>query len=181
VEPWVDITVLNDGTRTDEERFGALGDLKLAIDRVPLGDDHAVVLASDHLFDIDLQAVYRDFLARGRTTLLVRRVEPAGGPSPYNEVTLDDEGRVVGMREKPSDPQADRSAIALYFMTADDLALLPEYLETGSHDAPGYFLSWLAARVPWYAPPLRIRWFDIGSLEGREDARACFERENPYG
>jgi glucose-1-phosphate thymidylyltransferase len=180
-EPWVDITVLNDGTRTDEDRLGALGDLKLAIDRVPLGDGHAVVLASDHLFDIDLEAVYRDFLARGRTTLLVRRAEPPAGPSPYNEVTLDDDGRVVRMREKPSDPQADLSAIALYFMTADDLALLPDYLETGNHDAPGYFLSWLAARVPCYATPLRTRWFDIGSLEGLEEARARFERGDPYG
>lgn len=173
--------MLNDGTRTDEDRLGALGDLKLAIDRVPLGDDHAVVLASDHLFDIDLEAVYRDFLARGRTTLLVRRVVPPAGPSPYNEVTLDDNGRVVRMREKPSDPQADLSAIALYFMTADDLALLPDYLETGNHDAPGYFLSWLAARVPCYATPLRTRWFDIGSLEGLEEVRARFERGDPYG
>jgi glucose-1-phosphate thymidylyltransferase len=180
-EPWVDLTVLNDGTRTNEGRLGALGDLQLAMDRIPLGDDHAIVLASDHLFDVDLEEVHRDFLARGRTTLLVRRVDPPTGPSPYNEVTLGDDGRIVRMREKPSDPRTDLSAIALYFMTADDLALLPDYLETGNRDAPGYFLSWLAARVPCYATPLRSRWFDIGSIEGLEEARAHFGGEDPQG
>ena len=29
-EPWVRFTVLNDGTRSNEERLGALGDLQLA-------------------------------------------------------------------------------------------------------------------------------------------------------
>jgi len=180
-EPWVDLTVLNDGTRTNEDRLGALGDLQLAVDRVPLGDDHAVVLASDHLFDIDLEEVHRAFLVRGRTTLLVRRVEHPEGLSPYSEVTLGEDGRVVRMREKPSDPQTDLSAIALYFMTADDLALLPVFLETGNCDAPGYFLSWLSARVPCYATPLTSRWFDIGSVEGLAEARARFEGDDLYG
>jgi glucose-1-phosphate thymidylyltransferase len=179
-EPWAAFTVLNDGTHTNDGRLGALGDLQFALDRVPLGDDHAIVLASDHLFDIDLEEVHRDFLARGRTTLLVRTVELPDGPSPYSEVTLGEDGRVISMREKPADPQTDLSAIALYFMTAGDLALMSEYLETGNHDAPGYFLAWLAARVPCYATPLRSRWYDIGSLQGLEEARERFEGDHPY-
>lgn len=171
-EPWVRFTVLNDGTSSNEDRLGALGDLQLALEHVPLEGDHAVVLASDHLFDMDLGEVYQDFLARERTTLLVRKVELPGGPSPYSEVTLSSDGRVVRLREKPRHPETDLSAIALYFFTAHDLGLLAEFLEEGNADAPGYFLSWLVERVPCYATRLRSPWYDIGSLESLAAARA---------
>jgi glucose-1-phosphate thymidylyltransferase len=178
-EPWVRFTVLHDGTFSNETRLGALGDLRFALEEVPIEDDHAIVLASDHLFDIDLEEVHREFLERGRTTMLVRKVELPDGPSPYSEVTLDGEGRVVRMREKPSDPQTDLSAIALYFLPAGDLALLDEYLEEGDHDAPGHFLAWLVERVPCFATQFRSRWFDIGSIESFEEAKSLFERGDP--
>ncbi len=179
-EPWVRFTLLNDDTRSNEERLGALGDLQLALEQVPLEGDHAIVLASDHLFDIDLGEVHRDFQARRRTTMLVRTVQLPDGPSPYSEVTLGPDGRVVRLREKPSDPQTDLSAIALYFMPAEDLALLDQYLQIGNRDAPGHFLSWLVERVPCYATRLQSRWFDIGSLESLAEARRRFEGDDPY-
>ena len=173
-EPWVRITLLNDETTSDENRLEAIGDLRLALDLVPLGDEHAIVLASDNLFDADLRDAHRDFLARGRTTMLVRRVETDGSPSRYNEVTLGDDQRVARLREKPADPQTDLSAIAVYFFPPQDLALLDEYLESGNPDAPGYFLAWLVQRVPCYASPLEGSWYDIGSLESLAAARARF-------
>jgi glucose-1-phosphate thymidylyltransferase len=180
-EPWVRFTVVNDGTTSNDDRLGALGDLRLAIDTVPLEDSHALVLASDHLFDIDLEDVHRAFLEHGRTTLLVRTVELSGGPSPYSEVTVDDDGRVLRFREKPADPRTDLSAIALYFFPASDLAMLDEYLAQGDHDAPGHFLAWLVERVPVYARPLESRWYDIGSLDSFAEAKRRFEGSDPFG
>ncbi len=173
-ESWVPFTLLNDETTSDESRLGAIGDLSFALEAVPLHDEDAIVLASDNLFEADLRDAHRDFLARGRTTILVRRVELDGGPSSYNEVTLGEEGRVVRLREKPADPQTDLSAIALYFFPPQDLALLDEYLEDGNPDAPGHFLAWLVQRVPCYASPLEGSWYDIGSLESLAVARARF-------
>ena len=180
-EPWVRFTLLHDGTFTNDDRLGALGDLRFALEQVPLEDDHAIVLASDHLFDIDLEEVHRDFLHRRRPTMLVRTVDLPDGPSPYSEITLDDEGRVVRMREKPADPQTDLSAIALYFLPAAELERLDEYLETCDRDAPGHFLAWLVQRVPCYATRLKSRWFDIGSIESFEEAKRSFESGDPYG
>lgn len=179
-DAWVRFTVLNDGTTSNEDRLGALGDLQFAIDRVPLEDDHAIVLASDHLFDIDLEDVHREFLARGRTTLLVRTVDLPEGPSPYSEVTVDPDGRVTSFREKPADPQTDLSAIALYFFPAEDLDLLDDYLAQGDTDAPGHFLAWLTERVPAYARRLESRWYDIGSLDSFAEAKRRFEGEAPF-
>lgn len=173
-DPWVRFTLLNDETTSHENRLGAIGDLRFALEMVPLEDEDAIVLASDNLFEVDLRDAHREFLARGRTTMLVRRVELDGGPSPYNEVTLGEDQRVTRLREKPADPQTDLSAIAVYFFPRQDLALLDEYLESGNPDAPGHFLAWLVQRVPCYATPLEGAWYDIGSLESLAAARARF-------
>ena len=173
-EPWVPFTLLNDRTTSHDRRLGAIGDLRFALESVPLDDEDAIVLASDNLFEADLRDAHRDFLTRGRTTMLVRRVELDGGPSSHNEVTLGEEERVVRLREKPADPQTDLSAIALYFFPPQDLALLDEYLESGNPDAPGHFLAWLVQRVPCYASPLEGSWYDVGSLESLAVARARF-------
>jgi len=174
IQAWVPLTLLEDGTSSNEERLGALGDLKLALDRVPLGREDALVLASDHLFDLDLRRVQTEFEARRRPLLVVRRVEADGSHSRYGEVTLAQDGRVLRFREKPANPRTDLSAIALYFFPPDALAMLDEYLEDGNPDAPGYFISWLVERVPCYATPLGAAWYDIGSFEGLDDARARF-------
>jgi glucose-1-phosphate thymidylyltransferase len=168
------LTIVDDGTTTAETRLGALGDLALALERVPLNGENAVVSASDFLLETDLTEAHRTFRARGRTTLLVRPVEVGGGPSPYNEVTTGEDGRVVAFREKPADPTTGVSAIALYFFLAADLERLDEYLGTGSPDAPGHFIAWLVERVECGAVPLTGGWHDVGSMEGLEAARRRF-------
>ena len=168
------ITVLNDGTTSDEHRLGAIGDLKFALDRIPLGGEDAVVAAGDNLFDFDLRAIHRKFRKRGQPVLIVRQVANDEKPSRYNEVTLEPDGRVSRFREKPVRPETGLSAIALYFLTGAALELVGEYLEDGNPDAPGHFLAWLVERVPCYAERLPGPWYDIGSVEHLESARARF-------
>jgi glucose-1-phosphate thymidylyltransferase len=173
--PQVPFTLLSDGTTSDETKLGALGDLRLALDRVPAGEEDVVVLASDHMMDLDLGEVQHAFDVRGQTTVVVRRVRHGPGPSRYNDVVLDDDGRIVRFREKPADPEGDLAAIALYFFPRDAIGRLDEYLLEGNPDAPGHFISWLADREPCYAYMMRTAWYDIGSLESYADARARFD------
>ncbi len=171
-EPGVPVTLLNDGTTSNEDRMGAVRDLKLAVDHVPLGGEDALVMASDHLFELDLGRVQREFRERGHSMIVVRPVEPTHGPSRYSEVTLDSHGRVLRFREKPMDHSTELAAIALYMFRGEDLGLLAEYLRDGNPDAPGYFLSWLVQKVPCYATHLDGGWWDIGSPESLEEARS---------
>ena len=170
------ITVLNDGTTSDANRLGAIADLGFALEQVPLDGEDAVVAATDNLFDFDLLPIQRAFHARRETTLVVRRVEDPTHTSRYNEVTLRPDGRVTRFREKPEHPETDLTAIALYFFPASALDLLAQYLEIGSPDAPGHFISWLVDRVPCYAEHIPGPWYDVGSLESLERARAQFRR-----
>jgi NDP-sugar pyrophosphorylase family protein len=82
---------------------------------------------------------------------------------------------VLGFREKPADPRTDLAAIALYLFTPEVAALLGRYLsEGGNRDAPGHFVAWLVDQVEVGAVRFEGEWFDIGSIGGLEEARACF-------
>lgn len=168
----IPITVLNDGTTSNDTRLGAIADLRFAIDTVPLVGANAVVVAGDTLFDCDLRPVTRAFLARGAPTLVVRRAPDLNSLSKYNEVSVADDGRVTRFIEKPTQTETNLTAIALYFFPPATLLRLAEYLGAGGNpDAPGHFIAWLVEREPCYAESLVDRWFDIGSIDSLEQAR----------
>lgn len=178
----VPITVLNDGSHDDDDKLGAIGDLAFALDRVPPGGRDFIVAAGDNLLAFDLGPLW-DAFARSRDPLIaLRTVEVGGGPSPYNEVTLADDGQVVGFREKPADPKTDLAAIALYFMPAEAAGLVGEYLAEGrTPDAPGHFIAWLVERRVVRGERFAGEWFDIGSHATLTAARARFASEEGPG
>ena len=132
------------------------------------------MVAGDNLLGFDLAPVHQAFRATGAPTLVVRRITPGPGPSPYNEVTLDDDGRVTRFREKPNDPQTDLVAVALYFFPPSLVDDLSTYLHSGGiSDAPGHFIAWLVQQRSVSALPLAGEWFDIGSLEALEKGKGA--------
>src|SRR5690554_4677538 len=48
------ITVINDGTTSNENRLGAIGDIQYVLEQTKINDD-LMVLAGDNLFDFDLR------------------------------------------------------------------------------------------------------------------------------
>lgn len=171
----VPVRVLDDGTTSDDDKLGAIGDLAFAVERVPPAGRSFAVAAGDNLIAFDLSPLHEAFQAHGDPLLALRRVAVGGGPSPYNEVTLDDAGVVVGFREKPADPRTDLAAIALYFFPPRVEGMLREYLDRGSErDAPGHLIAWLVGRTTVRGALFDGEWFDIGSHETLAEARARY-------
>ena len=175
----VPLRVLDDGANHVDERLGAIGDLAFALEAAPNGGEDLLVVAGDNLLDFDLEPLQRAFEAEGKPLLITRQVEHAGGPSPYNDVDVDDRGQVRSFREKPERPSGNLSAIALYFLTPETDELLGRYLaEGGNPDAPGHFIAWLVSRREVAARPMPGGWFDIGDLALLEEARRRFPAPN---
>jgi glucose-1-phosphate thymidylyltransferase len=172
--------VHDDGTRCNEERLGAIGDIRLVIERAGLEGEDLLVVAGDNLFDFSLGAQVEFWRSRREihegaavSCVAVQRCPSSQILSFYGVAVLSENGRVLDFVEKPSRPPSDLIATAAYVFAGEHIALVADYLAAGnSHDQPGNFLAWLYSREPVYGFAFDGFWLDIGD---REQLRAADE------
>ena len=174
-----EVTVVDDGTRSDDDRLGAIGDIDFVIDREGIDDD-LVVVAGDNLFSETLEDFGRVAREQGAPLLGVHDVgdiELIRGR--YNSIEVDARGRITYFEEKPDEPRSTLSGIALYFYPRHTLPLIREYLAAGNNaDQPGRLVQWLYPRVDVYTWPVPGDWYDIGDREQLEEADRIFSAQS---
>ncbi len=159
------VTVHDDGTTSNDDRLGAIGDLALAIERGGLAGDDLFVVAGDNLIGYSLLAFVDFWREKGGSAIALHEVSDRDLLTNYGVVELDDEDRVIGFEEKPAEPRSNLAATAAYLYRSEHLELLPRYLEEGNPpDAPGNFVAWLHARTPVHGYRVSGEWHDIGNL-----------------
>lgn len=165
------VSVVDDGTSSDETKLGAIGDLDLVI-RHERVDDDLLVVAGDSIFSENPFAGFVAFaLDKDAPATAVYDVGDVEAVKRYSVVTTGDDGRVVAFEEKPEQPQSTLAGIAVYFYPCAVLPLVRTYVEEGNNaDQPGRLVQWLYQRVPLYAWPVPGRWFDIGTKETLAEA-----------
>jgi glucose-1-phosphate thymidylyltransferase len=161
------IRVHDDGTTSNEDRLGAIGDLRFTIEEGRLQGDDLLVIAGDNLFDYSLAEYVGWWGGKGEASAVaVRRIADRELIKQYGVVTVDDEDRITSLVEKPEEPQGDLAATAAYIFHHAHAARVQEYLEEGnSPDQPGRFVEWLVPRVPVYGYPFEGMWMDIGDRD----------------
>lgn len=175
----VQVEVLDDGTSTNEDRLGAIGDLALAVEHMGPGDEPVLAVAGDNLVDFDLGPGLQSFSADRGPLLFVRTVPEPVPPARYSEVLVEGD-RITRFREKPADPESPLSAICLHLYPGDVGAELAAFrAESPDLDAPGHFLEWLSHRRALYATPVSGPYHDIGNHETLAAARAAFAGRKP--
>jgi len=159
------IVVHDDGTRSNGDRLGAIGDIQLTIERAGLDYDDLLVVAGDNLFDFSLGDLVGWWRDKGVASALA--LHDCGDlelATHYGVVAVDGDGRVRSFVEKPSDPASTLVATATYVYHRDHVPLVATYLaEGGTPDAPGNFLAWLYRREPVYGYTFDGSWLDIGN------------------
>lgn len=141
--PRLKLCVWDDGTDSDQNKLGAVGDIQFTIERARLDDD-LLVAASDNFFTFPLNDFVDDFRRTGRDTLLMARIGSLDTLRGFAVAELDEQNRVVALVEKPKDPPTDIGVYALYLYRRDTLPLIRQYLDEGnSPDAPGHLPEWL--------------------------------------
>lgn len=168
------LRVWNDGTLTNEDRLGAIGDIKFVLDQAKLDDD-LIVVAGDNLFSDDLSDYVRQ--AREKGILVgVYDVKDLQEIRKYNNLGLDASGRITFFEEKPQEPKSTITAIALYHYPRTTLPLIRQYIAEGNNpDQPGRLVQWLYPKVPCYTYEVKGQWLDIGSKETYEEAQHLFK------
>jgi len=157
------VRVHDDGTTSNADRLGAIGDLQFVIESAALEGEDLLVVAGDNLFEFSLDEYARFWRERGGSAIGVHDVGDLQLAREYGIVELDDEDRVVSLVEKPEEPASTLASIAAYLYTAEHAGLVKRYLDEGNApDQPGRFVVWLYPRAPVYGYRFQGEWLDIG-------------------
>lgn len=171
------VRIVNDGTNSESERLGAIGDIGFFLRTTRLDED-VLIIGGDNLFDWQLT----DFVAYARQkngvpVIGLFDVGDREHASSLGVVTIDRKGQVTAFIEKPKDPPSTLTSVCIYFFPRQTLKYVAEYIaENPAADTSGEFIRWLSARIPVYAHEFRGSWFDIGNKKTLEEAQTKFGR-----
>ena len=171
------ISIVDDGTETNETRLGAVCDLLLAINggnqivngqsvnRQPLDDD-LLVVAADNLLFFSFQE-FVDFAKEKGTSCIMCHEQPSVEKLQRTGVVeLDENMRVLGMEEKPRVPKSHWAVPPFYIYLKKDLDLVRHAVENGcGKDAPGNLAHYMVEHTTMHAWPMSAGRFDIGSID----------------
>lgn len=159
------ITIVDDGTETNETRLGAVCDLLYAMDRQGIDDDMLVV-AADNLLFFSFQE-FVDFAKEKQTSCIMCHEQPSLEKLQRTGVVeLDEHCQVLGMEEKPLEPKSHWAVPPFYIYLKKDLNLVRHAVENGcGKDAPGNLAHYLVEHTTMHAWPMSAGRFDIGSLD----------------
>ena len=159
------VTVVDDGTSSNETRLGAVKDIQFAIDKLSLDDD-MLVIAGDNVLDFSLTKFVR-YAAEKKTSCIMRYFEPSEQKlTKCGVVAVDEEDQIRSMEEKPAQPKSHWCCPPFYYYTKADARLVEKGIASGcGTDAPGSYIAWLCTQTPVHAMEMPGKRFDVGNLE----------------
>lgn len=182
------ITIVDDGTSTNETRLGAVCDLLMAINgegtvitnhspltthHSPLTTHHSslitddlLVVAADNLLFFSFQE-FVDFAKSKNTSCIMCHEQPSIEKLQRTGViVVDDNMRVLNMEEKPQAPKSHWAVPPFYIYKQKDLDLVRHSVENGcGKDAPGNLAHYMVDNTEMHAWKMSAGRFDIGSLD----------------
>lgn len=176
-EKWADkksqkITVLDDGTSSNETRLGAVRDIQFAIDKLHLDDD-MLVIAGDNVLNFSLTKFIAYAKLKG-TSCIMRYYEPDENRlHKCGVVDIDENDKIISMVEKPAAPATHWCCPPFYYYTKADAGLVEKGISSGcGTDAPGSYIAWLCEKTTVHAMEMPGKRYDIGNIESYEKVKA---------
>lgn len=172
----LELTIVNDGTLSNDTRLGALGDIQYVINTQDVQDD-LMIVAGDNLFGFELTD-FVDFYKEKDNNVISLYKEPnpdqliRGGTA-----DLDESGQVIGFEEKPPAVNYPYSVPTFYVIKQDYIGLINDYIQAGNNaDANGNFIPYLLDHAKVYGFVFEDYRYDIGTLESYEAVQKIFNK-----
>lgn len=168
------ITVVDDGTSTNETRLGAVCDIQYAIDQLKLDDD-LLVIAGDNVLDFSLVSFIT--YAREKNTSCTMRYYEADAKrltkSGVSEIGNDDV--LLSLEEKPEQPKSNWCTPPFYFYKAEDVQKIKNAIAEGCGvDAPGSLVAWMCKHSCIHSMEMPGSRYDIGNLESYQQVQETY-------
>ena len=159
------ITIIDDGTETNDTRLGAVCDLLFAMDKLCIKDDMLVV-AADNLLFFSFNEFVKFAKEKGTSCIMCHEQPSIEKLQRTGVVELDASNRVLGMEEKPEVPKSHWAVPPFYIYLKKDLDLVRHSVANGcGKDAPGNLAHYMVEHTTMHAWPMSAGRFDIGSLD----------------
>ena len=164
------VTIVDDGTETNDTRLGAVCDLLFAMDKLKIDDDMLVVAADNILF-FSFQEFVDFAKAKGTSCIMCHEQPSIEKLQRTGVIVLDDNDKVLNMEEKPQEPKSHWAVPPFYIYLKKDLDKVRHSVENGcGKDAPGNLAHYMVEQVEMHAWKMTAGRFDIGSLDTYKEA-----------
>lgn len=169
------ITVVDDGTSSNDTRLGAVKDIQFAIDKLGLDDD-MLVIAGDNVLDFSLTK-FISYCKNKNASCIMRYYEPDDKKLlKCGVVTIDNNDKILKMTEKSPTPATNWCTPPFYYYTKEDAKLVRKGIDSGcGTDAPGSYIAWLCTQSVVYAMKMPGKRYDIGNLESYKKVKAEYK------
>lgn len=171
------ITVIDDGTSTNEARLGAVKDIKFAVEKLDLTDD-LLVMAGDNVLDFSLSKFVEFAKEKKNSCVMCYEENEPRKQQKTAIITLDENDLITSYEEKPKEPKSNLAVPPFYYYRAWDVKRIQEALDNGcGYDAPGSFAAWLSRQTQMYAYLMPGKRYDIGDINSYEYVRSVFSKQ----
>ena len=165
------IKIINDKTKSNDDRLGAIGDIEFAINREKI-NDNILVIAGDNLFEFSLIDIIELSKKKNSTVIALYDVKDKGLAKQYGIVAINENNKIIHFEEKPKKPKSTLASTGIYLFKRNTLKDIREYIKRGYNtDKTGFFLEWFYKREDVCCFVSKKRWYDIGSFEQLEEAK----------
>lgn len=170
------ITVLNDGTTSNTDRLGAIGDIKYTIDKMNIQDD-LIIIAGDNLFTFKLKDMM-DYYKKVKTPVVsVKEINDKNVLKGLAVVAVDENNTMIDCVEKPEDPRSNLGAFAEYIYPKEVIGMIDEYINEGNNkDAPGNLVSWLYKKTTVKVYKFDGECYDVGTHESLREVNEIYSK-----
>ena len=169
------ITVVDDGTSTNETRLGAVCDIQFAVEQLKLDDD-LLIIAGDNVLDFSLVS-FINYAKEKNTSCTMRYWEADRKRLTKSGVSVVGEHEeLLSLEEKPAEPQSNWCTPPFYFYRAQDVKKIKDAIADGcGTDAPGSLVAWMCRHSLLHSMEMPGSRYDIGNLESYENVQRTYK------
>lgn len=172
------VKIINDKTKSEEDRLGAIGDIDFVIKQEKI-DDNLLIIAGDNLFDFNLKYLLEFFKEKNSSVVALYDIKDKNkAAGKYGIIELDKNNKIIDLEEKPEFPKTSLVSTGCYIFSKTDIEELEKCIE--HHEKPdnlGDFIKWLSKIKNIYGFIFEESWFDIGNHEQLKEADIIWSRK----
>ena len=167
------ITIVSDGTTSNDDRLGSLGDIKFVFDHFNIADD-MFVFGADNITDFPYEKLLDVFNETKKPVVGVYDIGDTALATQFGVMDVDEHGVIASFEEKPENPKSTLISTLFYVLPYEVVPVLDKCISDGLHDKAGNLISELVAKDSVYAVSHDGYWFDIGTHETYVQAQEHF-------